>query len=71
MVWLIIFEYGGVCVYVKEDVKYEIFEKLCCCNDYEIIWFKLDLLCFFCGFFCILLVVVYYLGCNSLVEFDS
>ncbi|CAH3105794.1 unnamed protein product, partial [Pocillopora meandrina] len=50
-------EHGGVCVYVKEDVKYEIPEKLRCCNDHEIIWLKLDPSRSPRGFSCILLAV--------------
>ena len=64
-------EHGGVCVYVKEDVKYEIPEKLRCCNDHEIIWLKLDPSRSPRGFSCILLAVVYYPGRNSPAESDS
>lgn len=66
-----LFDYGGVCVYIKEDIKYEFVEILICCIDYEIIWVKLMFLRFFCGFLCVILVVVYYFGWISLVEFDG
>lgn len=51
-------------------MKFEIFENLKCCNDYEIIWLKFNLLRILCGFLCIILGFVYYFGWISFVEFD-
>lgn len=41
-----------------------------CCDVYEVLWIKFNFVWFFCGFLCVILVVVYYFGLISLVECD-
>ena len=53
-------DHGGVCVYIKEEIKYELAESLTCCIDHEIIWVKLMPSRSPRGFSCMILAVVYY-----------
>ena len=61
-------DHGGVCVYIKEDIKYELAETLTCCIDHEIIWIKLMPSR---GFSCVILAVVYYPGRTNPAESDG
>ena len=31
-------DHGGLCIYIKEDTKYQLVENLTCCDDHDIIW---------------------------------
>ncbi|XP_068696813.1 uncharacterized protein [Montipora foliosa] len=64
-------DHGGVCVYIKEDIKYELAETLTCCIDNEIIWVKLMPSRSPHGFSHVILAVVYYPGRTSPVESDG
>ena len=64
-------DHGGVCVYIKEDIKYEIAETLTCCIDHEFIWVKLMSSRSPCGFLCVILAVVYYPGRTSPEDSDG
>ena len=58
-------DHRGVCVYIKEDIKYELAETLTCFIDHEIIWVKLMTSRSSRGFSCVILAVVYYPGRTS------
>ena len=64
-------DHGEVCIYIKEDIKYQLVENLTCCDDHEIIWVKLMLTRSPRGVSCVLLVVVYYPGRTSPVDSDG
>ena len=64
-------EHGGVCVYIKEDIKYQITSDLSCCNDHEIVWIQLNPTRLPRGFSCIIIAVVYYPGPTSPAESNS
>ena len=64
-------DHGGVCVYIKEEIKYELAESLTYCIDHEIIWVKLMPSRSPRGFSCMILAVVYYPGRRSPAESDG
>ena len=64
-------DHGGVCIYIKEDIKYQLVENLTCCDDHEIIWVKLKPTRSPRGVSCVLLAVVYYPGRTSPVDSDG
>ena len=64
-------EHGGVCIYLKDNIKYETIGDLQCCEHHEIIWIKLNLKRIPRGFSCIILAVVYYPGRTSPAESDA
>ena len=64
-------DHGGVCVYIKEDIKYKIVEELMCCDVHEVLWIKLNPARLPRGFSCVILAVVYYPGPTSPAECDA
>ncbi|CAB4029535.1 Hypothetical predicted protein, partial [Paramuricea clavata] len=36
-------EHGGVCIYLKDQIKYTIPENLQCCREHEVLWLKIHL----------------------------
>ena len=64
-------EHGGVCIYIKDHIKYETPKNLKCCEDYKIVWLKLNLSRTPRGFACILIAVVYYPGRTSPAESNA
>ena len=64
-------DHGGVCVYIKEDIKYELAEALTSCIDHKIIWVKLMPSRSPRGFSCVILAVVYYPGQTSPADSDG
>ena len=64
-------EHGGVCIYLKDNIKYETIGDLQCCEHHEIIGIKLNLKRIPRGFSCIILAVVYYPGRTSPAESDA
>ena len=53
-------EHGGVCVYVKDSIKYEVPDILHCCDQHEVLWIKLKPTRLPRGFTCIVIAVVYH-----------
>ena len=35
-------DHGGICIYIKEDIKYQLVENLTCCVDHEIICHRMS-----------------------------
>ena len=64
-------DHGGVCVYIKEDIKYQIVEELMCCDVHEVLWIKLNPARLPRGFSCVIVAVVYYPGPTSPAECDA
>lgn len=64
-------DHRGVCVYIKENIKYEIGETLTCCIDHEIIWVTLMPSRSPRGVLCVILAVVYNHGRKSPAESDG
>lgn len=53
-------QHGGVCIYLKDGIKYEVPGNLQYCNDHEVRWLKLYPTQLPRGFSCIIFAVVYY-----------
>ena len=67
----IVREHGGVCIYAREQMKYEILENLQCCNDHEILWIKLNPTRLPRGFTCLIIAVIYHppgSDCHSIIN---
>ena len=64
-------DHGGVCVYIKEDIKYQIVEELMCCDVHEVLWIKLNPARLPRGFSYVIVAVVYYPGPTSPAECDA
>ena len=67
----IIITENDLCIYLKDNIKYETIGDLQCCEHHEIIWIKLNLKRIPRGFSCIILAVVYYPGRTSPAESDA
>ena len=53
-------QHGGVCVYIKNGIKFEIPDMPQCCDNHEVLWLKLKPNRLPRGFCCIMIAVVYH-----------
>ena len=53
-------QHGGVCIYLRDGIMFEIPENLNCCQDHEIYWLKLIPKRLPRGFSCLIVAVVYH-----------
>ena len=59
-------QHGGVCIYLRDGIMYEVPENLNCCQDHEIFWLKLNPKRLPRGYSCLIVAVVYHLpGADS------
>ena len=53
-------QHGGVCIYLRDGIMYEVPENLNCCQDHEIFWLKLNPKRLPRGYSCLIVTVVYH-----------